>query len=49
MVAFTKRFDDQGYHGISSDVKVLVDMYGNIDLLSHRDYKLFNKTRKEDS
>ena len=49
MVAVTKRFDDHGYRGISSDVKVLVDMYGNIDLLSHRDYKLFNKTRKEDS
>jgi dipeptidyl aminopeptidase/acylaminoacyl peptidase len=49
MVAMTDNFDDQGYHGVSSHVKVLVDMYGNIDLFSHRDYQnIFNKTRKED-
>ncbi len=41
MVAATKKFDDHGYRGVSSDVKVLVDMYGNIDLLNHRNYKLF--------
>ena len=49
MVAMTDKFDDQGYPGVSSHVKVLVNMYGNIDLYGHRDYKnIFGMTRKDD-
>ena len=38
MVAMTKKFDDGGYPGVSSHVKVLVDAYGNVNLFEHRDY-----------
>ena len=49
MVAMTDKFDDHGYPGVSSHVKVLVDMYGNVDLYEHNDYqKIFGKTREED-
>lgn len=46
MVALTDNFDDGGYPDVSSKVKVLVDMYGNVDLTTHRDYvPIFNTTR----
>lgn len=49
MVALTDKFDDNGYPGVSSEVKVLVNMYGNVDLYNHRDYlNIFGKTRRED-
>ena len=38
MVAMTSKFDDGGYPGVSSHLKVLVDMYGNVDLYEHNDY-----------
>ena len=48
MVALTDNFDDEGYPEVSSKVKVLVDMYGPVDMLSHKDYKnLFGYTRAE--
>ena len=48
MVALTDTFDDLGYPEVSSKVKVLVDMYGPVDMLSHKDYKnLFGYTRAE--
>lgn len=49
MVAMTDKFDDNGYPGVSSHVKVLVDMYGNVDLYEHNDYQnIFGKTREQD-
>jgi dipeptidyl aminopeptidase/acylaminoacyl peptidase len=50
MVALTNDFSDNGYPDVSSKVKVLVDMYGNVDLSSHRDYKnIFGYTRAENA
>ena len=49
MVALTDQFDDGSNAGVSSKVKVLVDMYGNVNLYRHRDYvSIFGKTRVED-